>query len=87
MSISTLAAVMSSTLRTLILPFSDALSIESIKVEGLLAVPVVLPKGISVMARVLLSRFSILALTRTLPPRAPSLYLLTSMLPPVGKSG
>ena len=68
-SISTLADVMSSTLRTFILPFSAAFSMESIKVEGLDAVPVVLPKGISVMASVLLSRFSILALTRTAPPR------------------
>ena len=78
---------MSSTLRTLILPFSAAFRMLSINWLGLLGDPVVFPKGISVMARVLLSRFSMRALTRTDPPRCPSLYLLTSMLPPVGKSG
>ena len=78
---------MSSTFLTFIFPFSAAFSMLSMKALGLLAVPVVLPKGISVMASVLLSRFSIFALTRTTPPRCPSLYLLTSMLPPVGKSG
>ena len=60
-------AVLSSTLRIFILPFSNAFSIEAITAE------VVLPKGISVMARVLLSIFSILALTFTAPPRSPSL--------------
>ena len=86
-SISALSDVRSSTLRILILPRSFAFSMLSMKVLGLLAVPVVLPYGIWVMASVLLSRFSILALTLTLPPLCPSLYLLTSMLPPVGKSG
>ena len=87
MSISTPAAVMSSTFRTLILPFSAAFSMESMNCDGFCGEPVVLPKGISVMANVFESRFSILARTRRLPPRCPSLYFETSMLPPVGKSG
>ena len=78
---------MSSTLRTLIFPFSAAFRMLSMNWLGFCGEPVVLPKGISVMASVLLSRFSILARTRTTPPRCPSLYFETSMLPPVGKSG
>ena len=80
-SISTLAAVLSSTLRILIFPLSTAFRMESMTVE------VVLPYGISVMASVLLSSLLILARTFTAPPRSPSLYLATSMEPPVWKSG
>ena len=80
-SISTLAAVLSSTLRILIFPLSTAFKIESITVE------VVFPYGISVIASVLLSILVILARTFTAPPRSPSLYLATSIEPPVWKSG
>ena len=80
-NISTLAAVLSSTLRILIFPLSTAFRIESITVE------VVFPYGISVIASVLLSILLILARTFTAPPRSPSLYLATSIEPPVWKSG
>ena len=54
----------------------------SIKLE------VVRPKGISVIfSALLLLSFSIFALILTFPPRIPSQYLLTSIIPPVGKSG
>ena len=79
--ISTLAAVRSSTLRTFILPFSTARVILSIRDSE------VRENGISRITSVLLSSFSIFARTLTFPPRCPSLYLLTSMEPPVGKSG
>src|SRR5690606_4443427 len=65
--ISTFAAVLSSILLIFILPLSLAFKIESIKVD------VLVPKGISVMAKVYLSNWDILALTRTRPPRMPSL--------------
>ena len=80
-NISTSAAVLSSTLRAFIFPFSIALRIDSISVV------VFLPNGISRITRVLLSSFSIFARTLSCPPRCPSLYLDTSMLPPVMKSG
>ena len=73
--------VLSSTLRTLIFPFSIAERIEAMSVE------VVLPNGSSVITSVLLSIFSILARTLTEPPRAPSLYFDASIRPPVWKSG
>ena len=76
-TISTLPEVLSSTFFTLIFPLSIALTIDSMTLE------VVFPKGISRMTNVLLSSFSILARIRTVPPRRPSLYLETSILPPV----
>ena len=75
--ISTLAEVLSSTFRILIFPLSTAFSIES------MTEVVVLPKGISVIESVLLSILLIFALTLTLPPLSPSLYLATSTYPPV----
>ena len=46
------------------------------------------PYGISVIfSTFLLLSFSILARIFTFPPLSPSLYLLTSIIPPVGKSG
>ena len=78
---STLSVVMSSILRILILPLSLALRMESIRSR------VYLPYGISVMAMVLRSIFSMRARTLTLPPRLPCRYLLQSANPPVGKSG
>ena len=65
----------------LIFPLSFALSMDSISLS------VVCPYGISVMASVLLSIFSIFALTRMTPPLCPLLYLVQSANPPVGKSG
>ena len=79
--ISTSAAVLSSTFLALIFPLSIAFKIESISDV------VVLLKGISRITSVLLSSFSIFARTLILPPRRPSLYLLMSIDPPVGKSG
>ncbi len=79
--ISTFAAVLSSIFLIFILPFSLAFIIDSINEE------VVFPKGTSVTTNVLLSRFSIFARTFTVPPLNPSLYLLKSAIPPVGKSG
>ena len=76
-----MAAVLSSTFFTLIFPLSFAVRIVS------MSDVVVVPKGISVITNVFLSRFSIFARTRILPPRIPSLYLLKSAIPPVGKSG
>lgn len=67
MAISTFSAVLSSTFLILILPLSFALIIESIRL------PVLVPKGISVIKRVLASAFLILALTLILPPLKPSL--------------
>ena len=67
MTISTLSAVLSSTRRILILPFSFALMIDS------LIDSVVVVKGISVMAKVRLSIFEMRARTFTAPPRNPSL--------------
>ena len=76
------SAVKSSTLRILIFPFCTARVIVSMILD------VVVPYGISVIIRVLLSSdFWILARIRIAPPRSPSLYLLTSISPPVGKSG
>ncbi len=66
-SISISAAVLSTTFLILILPLSFAFTMESMRDE------VVVPKGISLMIRVDLSRSSMAALTRTLPPRFPSL--------------
>ena len=80
-SISTSFAVLSMTLFTLNLPLSLAFKILSIND------PVVVPKGISLINKVLLSFSSIFALTRILLPFRPSLYWLKSALPPVGKSG
>ena len=65
--ISTFLAVLSSIFLILILPLSLADIILSIKL------PVVVEKGTSVMAKVFLSFSIILARTRTLPPRWPSL--------------
>ena len=65
--ISTSADVMSSTFFTFIFPFSTAFSIDSFSVSA------VLPNGISLMTSVLLSSFSIFALTLRTPPRCPSL--------------
>ena len=79
--ISTSDAVISSTLRIFIFPFSTALVIDSWSELA------VLVKGISRMTSVLLSIFSTLARTFKEPPRCPSLYFEMSMLPPVGKSG
>ena len=79
--ISTFDAVRSSTWRALIFPLSMAFSIESIMVS------VVFENGISRITSVLLSSFSIFARIFSVPPRCPSLYFDTSMLPPVGKSG
>ena len=79
--ISTSAAVLSSTFFAFIFPLSIAFSIDSIRVV------VFLLNGISLIANVLLSSFSILARTFNVPPRCPSLYRLTSIEPPVGKSG
>ena len=79
--ISTFFAVLSSTFLILILPLSFAFRIDSMIDD------VVLPYGISEMTRVLLSCLLILARIFTEPPRSPSLYLLTSMYPPVWKSG
>ena len=80
-SISTFAAVRSSTFLTFILPRSTALVIDAIRVSE------VFENGMSRITSVFWSSFSIFALTLILPPRWPSLYLETSMLPPVGKSG
>ena len=81
-NISTSRAVLSSIFLILIFPFSLALIMLSIKLE------VVRPKGISVIfSALLLLSFSIFALILTFPPRIPSQYLLTSIIPPVGKSG
>ena len=79
--ISTSADVRSVTLRALILPFSIALVMLSIRVLT------VFEKGISRMISVFWSCFSIFARTFSTPPRCPSLYFDTSMLPPVRKSG
>ena len=65
--ISAFADVLSSIFLTFIFPFSFALMIDSIKE------PVVVPKGISCMIKVLLSAILILALTLTFPPLNPSL--------------
>ncbi|MBA7555957.1 hypothetical protein ES705_48651 [subsurface metagenome] len=80
-NISTFSAVLSSIFFNLILPFSLALIIESIRFD------VVLPKGISVIESVLLSTLLIFARILIAPPLRPSLYLDTSTMPPVGKSG
>ena len=66
-NISTSLAVLSSTFRIFIFPFSLALRIESISEE------VVVPKGISVMTKVALSLWAIRARTLIRPPRIPSL--------------
>ena len=79
--ISTSEAVMSSTLRIFSLLFSTALVMDSCSELA------VLVNGTSRMTSVLLSSFSTLARTFSTPPRCPSLYFDTSMLPPVGKSG
>ena len=79
--ISVVAAVISSIRLIRIFPFSTAFRIFSIRLV------VVRPAGNSVMLKVLLSIFSILARLLSTPPRSPSLYLETSIRPPVGKSG
>ena len=80
--ISAVAAVLSSIFLILIFPLSFAFRIESIKAE------VVRPNGISVIRNILFpASFSILARIFTTPPRNPSLYFDTSIIPPVGKSG
>ena len=80
-TISTSLAVLSSTFLILILPLSLAFKILSISEL------VVTPNGSSRITSVLLSAFSILPRTRTLPPLNPLLYASTSAVPPVGKSG
>ena len=72
---------MSSTRRIFNFPFSTALVIDSCSELA------VLVNGTSRITSVLLSSFSIFALTLSVPPLAPSLYRETSMLPPVAKSG
>ena len=81
MIISTLLAVLSSIFLILIFPLLLASTMLSISLS------VVVPQGISLMTRVLLSSLDILARIFSLPPRLPSLYFETSILPPVGKSG
>ena len=66
-NISTSAAVLSSIFLTFIFPLSLAFKIESISED------VVVPNGISEITKVFLSSWDILARTRTLPPRKPSL--------------
>ena len=80
-TISTFSAVLSSIFFTRSFPLSFAFKTLSIKE------PVVVPKGISVITKVLSSSFFILALTLILPPLNPSLYWLISAIPPVKKSG
>ena len=67
MMISAVAAVLSSIFLTLIFPLSFARMIDAIKLS------VVDPYGISEIISVLESTLAILALTRTFPPRKPSL--------------
>jgi hypothetical protein len=64
--ISTLAAVLSSICLILMVPFSFAFKMESIKVD------VVVPKGISVITNVFLSSWPIFARTLIFPPLFPS---------------
>ena len=81
MTISTFSAVLSSIFLILILPLSVADMIDSIRVV------VLVENGSSVITKVLVSSLLIFALTLTFPPLIPSLYLLTSAIPPVIKSG
>ena len=76
-TISTFLAVLSTTFFTLICPFSVAFMMLSI-IEV-----VVTPYGNWVIISVDLSTCSILARTFTRPPLSPSLYSLTSIIPPV----
>ncbi len=76
-----MSEVLSSTFFTFILPLLFALSIDSMSLS------VVTPKGKSVIFKVTLSSWIILALTLTLPPLIPSLYPEKSAEPPVMKSG
>ena len=69
MTMFTFPAVRSSIFLILIFPFSFAFRMES------MTICVVFPNGISVMAMVFLSSFSIRARTLTVPPRLPLLYL------------